>query len=326
MTSACSLGIYKMPEQGLSFDEITSVHTLESLFFLYRDKSFEFDNQFDPSFIDQISSDWQQEVRRLRREAFGRTNQEGPGNQIPCITLDLDGKTYSLFGVYHTRDAGSHYFNLVSDSIQSDWLIEQNLQNTFPNVLKGTEVFDWCVSNPFLDLKMGLSRGAQIPQRILKYFQLKKEPDHFSDRYVYTLFIPLEAIHAQLPAYVDIQLRERTDSPSYTNVQKRSAYQAEFMRALQTKEPKILTGGTHSSEIQNFLINGVKDSKIIEKAQKHAALLDRDLIFYFRDAKSESRLSNTCYDAGFTTVEYAYALGASLLIGTGLYKLIDLVT
>ena len=91
--------------------------------------------------------------------------------------------------------------------------------------------------------------------------------------------MPPEAVYL-LPAHISIQLKERSGK-GYNKLQQRSAYQAEFMKSWQKGTDKnILVGSSHSPEISYFLINGVKDSRIVDLAGSHAELLETNPLRY----------------------------------------------
>ena len=119
--------------------------------------------------------------------------------------------------------------------------------------------------------------------------------------------------HQSIPANIRILLVEKEGRPYDPLMQRRSAYQAEFLRAWKKgEERKILAGIGHAPEIKHFLLHGVKEAEIVERAHAHAELLERDPQQY---ASLRNWLNMQTY---FTTIAAGMTASLGWGLGTGL--------
>lgn len=222
-----------------------------------------------------------------------------PGKKLPSLGVMMDGTTYSIYGIIHDQKCGEDYINLINQTVSSEgnWLIEQNLKKIvgFSN---GTEILDHAAApDPVYDPKRNYLLGVLLGTLALPFFSgvavskrmrrtyisyRKREKEVFQTLAQKSITEPLELFSQSLdlPYYIDLELRERHSPAKYTDLQRRSAYQAEFLRLWhpqQCKQEKnILVGAAHAPEIFYFLRNGVKDQKMTDLAGKHARLLNED--------------------------------------------------
>lgn len=264
----------------LSFEEITAVDTIEGLVGLYSQKGHSFPDQ--KAFIAAVKKDWAAEQKRVFREAM----KKEPPLKPSSLDAVIGGATVSIYGVVHKPELGKKFAQTVADVVNSggNWLFEQNLKSDFRKAKGGTEIPDHSLfygreifADNLKEFLGGLIIFPLLPLvpvalSVYCWEKLKKGDKDSSLKY---LNVPLRAWAKPLPAYVDIGLREQHTKPKYDSTQRRSAYQAEFVRAWKKGEQRsIVVGAAHVPQIEYFLKHGVKDKKVIEMANQHVALLE----------------------------------------------------
>lgn len=258
-------------ETVLEFDEIVSVNKIDDLVRLYSQKGLSFENQ--DKFLDQLSKDWGSEVDRLEDLAKSMPIPQ----KLPSLDLTLDGANYGIFGVTHDFTNGSRYRRLVSDAVngRQNWLYEHGIGFFFKKENGSVEIPDCSVNEFWTTFKEGLISGIALPLFSAYMVSRYIRPSKTSENDLLKLNVPAEA-REKLPAYVSLQLKEEMGKP-YSRREARSGYHAEFLRAYKPDEDKnFLCGAAHTPEIKHFLINGVKDSRIVDLAHSHAEILVND--------------------------------------------------
>lgn len=275
----------------LGFNDIIMVETVESLIELYKQKGIEFSNRRD--FLRRVRKDWKTEYERFRKEAFSKPTPD----KLPSLEVVVDETYYQIFGIHHgeVEKADPRYSSLISEVKRDNLLLEQGLRDFYrwPNV-------------EILDLAANSNLEAFKYLFILSFFPLEL-PHLFSAEHVqikgahlHELNIPIEAF-GELPAYLGVQIRR---SLSYD--QRKSAYQAEFMRAWKKGEDKsIIVGRLHAAEIKYFLKNPIRSNRVQELAQYHAELAETDPGRYLAEFEgvksSRSKYMSIGSTAGFAT-------------------------
>ena len=292
----------------LSFEETTSVDSIDALIGLYAQKGLIFPNQ--RNFINAVRRDWRLERKRLLKEV---KTKEVPA-QLPSLEVLVDGAKVRIRGVAHKPGLDEQVIALVTDAVNSsnhaNWLFEQKVKSDFPKALAGIELPDFLLFY-FKDyfamyFQRGLVVGAKLPVActiglvgILDYWVTKLYSgisrrgkgsgfvqDYFTLQSLYfdrqLLNVPLRAFTSSLPAYVDIQLREMGNK-KYNPTQRRSAYSAEFLRFWRANEEReIVVGAGHAPEVEYFLRHGVKSTAITELAYRHVELFEEDPEKFFK--------------------------------------------
>jgi len=257
-------------EPILTFEEIISVNSIDDLAELYSQRGVHLSDR--KKLLKVLKSDWDAERSRVYQEARTRETPRG----IPHIDVAIDGVTYGVYGVRHWyHDDPSLYRELVAKEVdeQTNWLWEQGISGLFPDAKGGFEVIDWSAGRIRDKLLDSVRFGLSFPWIQLYLESRSLQPQKALENDLWFLKTPSIALH-KLPAYVEIEQRL---PGNLTRSQMRSAYQGEFMKAWKKGEDKnIVVGKYHVSEIEYFLLNSVKDSRIIELAGQHAELLERD--------------------------------------------------
>lgn len=294
----------KRAQARISFEEINSVDSIDELLEVYTKKGHVFSNE--EQFLEQLKSDFRIEVERVKSEAMS--------GHIPTKLSSLDvlinNITYRIYGVQHPLNSVPKYKRLICEANNgSGNLIFENGFNYCFDLQRGIEMPDWSANNIWDLLRLGFLVGIHLPLIIADTTLKMLIPQKTDDTSLKKLNIPLETysfwLNDGLPAYVGIELQERRKNPSYTSIQKRSAYQAEFSRAWKKGEDKrILVGAGHAAEIKYFLVNGVKDNSIVDLAHKHVGLLEKDPEKYRHFAK-KAFLSGSIFMATPATVGYS---------------------
>jgi hypothetical protein len=118
------------------------------------------------------------------------------------------------------------------------------------------------------------------------------------DRHLETLRIPLEYWSDHLPAHVQLQLKGKTwrkrmgkmRGLKYSSIQRRSGYQASFLRYWKREGTKrILVGAAHAAEIAYFLKHEIRNPSIPGIAREHIHILETNPQEYATIAKRYMR-------------------------------------
>ena len=306
----------------LSFAEITSVDTIAGLLMLYNTKGFSFSEH--GAFIEAITTDWQQERRRISNETASRI-QSNPSDSIPSLLVESGGQEYEVYGVIHIRNAGDRYHTLVRQSTgdKKNCLLEQGLSELFPYIPNAIETNDHSLETKVSSFRRGFFDGLRAPLSRFKTNKNKpnsQEAERGKQEQVFLAHAlsPLETWYYPLPHYVNIETRIDRHQ-KLTIVQRRSAYLAEFTRAWNVPGTKrILTGARHSSEIGYFLKYPIREQEIVEKAQEHVDLLHRDQDAFTAMVNKDSHARSQLFRQGYKVAGIVYPLSVGIL-GAELY-------
>lgn len=311
------------PSPILSFEETTSVDSIDALVGLYAQKGFSFPEQ--RNFVHAVRRDWRLEQRRLFKEAKAKAKEASA--QLPSLEVLVDGTAVSIHGVTHKPSLGKQFIGTVTYAVNTsnhaNWLFEQNVKKEFRSITVGIELPDHLLyhwkelfTEDFLrSLRLGAMVPVIIPLSLVrlptyyasKLYSVISQHGKSQDSTVWFLNVPLRAWAFPLPAYVDIQMREMGNK-EYNQAQRRSAYSAEFLRLWRVNEERGIVAGTgHAPEAEYFLKHGVKDAAITELAHCHVELLEQD----------PERFSQLHRQANFKYLPASFAgqMAASLLIG-----------
>ena len=280
-------------KEPVSFDEIVNVDSLDALKESYEEKGYKFKNE--NSFLNKINKDWRKEVKNIRREALTKD----PPRELPSLVHNSRRSVYKIYGVIHDPVIGPQYINLVREAVNKNknWICENNISDVFGVENSVVEIPDFSVQESSKEIKYNylclLYTPLFVPDIIKEFF---KKPD-----YLRSSNEPLE-IHSSmyiLPYYAEIELTEK-EGKGYNVFQIRSAYHAEFLKALKGEEKSDLVGRMHAAEIKHFLKKGVKDQRVIDLAHRHAEILKSDpeklkylIYFYNKRNRHYKNIGNT---------------------------------
>ncbi len=260
--------------------------------------------------------------------------------QIPHSETQRDGTSYRVYGIAHDSRPSEPYLELVRKTCAPFvGLWEQGLPKFFSHD-GGIEIPDhyaarhWPFSNIPICYRQGLRFGLALPI-ILPLLMLdvlnggslssSMKREGLTPVEAMTLHWSSREFSPSFPLHLELELTERKKTTPYSQTQRRSGYQAEFLRAWNQQrteyngrdEPKNITvGAGHVEEILIFLKNGIKDQKTVDLAHRHAELLHTDperfTALCERIKNREGLTNDFAYHAGILT-PYALLAGSFIL-------------
>ncbi len=297
--------------------------SLEELMTVAREQGQRFDCE------ELLLRDLQNCWKSYLRAEIDRDYSERPLPEImPHLETTIKGKRCRVYGVVHEINPSPLYLKLVQGVFSTPlWLIEQNLKKIL-YLKEGIEIPDHYIKKGkfFTDLPGffgdGVLRGITFPfstiatrRSRLEEREIKLRARKLTPFEALSIYHPSSIFNENLPCHLDLEVRERKKPASYSNYQRRSAYQAEFLRAWMDQDDRnILVGAAHATDIIHFLEKGTKNQKIVDVANRHAELLRGDPeqyhAMYSRIANGEKVILSL---AAFTGAVTPYAALAYLL-------------
>ncbi len=281
--------------------------SLEELMGLAKEEGHHFDSE--ELLLKNLHDHWQ---NYLRTELDRDYSERPLPHKMPYLETTIKGKQCRVYGIVHETNPSKSYVTLVREAFSTPlWLIEQNVKEVF-NHHHGIEIPDHYVNRGkiFSDLPTFFAQGvlgaitlsfATIPNQ-----KKRKVIQELTPIEAFSIYHPPSIFNENLPNHLDLELRERRKNVSYSNWQRRSAYQAEFLRAWKQQEDRnILVGVAHATDIIHFLEKGTKNQKIVDVANRHAELLQNDPekfhSLYSRIANGEKTILSLATVSGFVT-------------------------
>lgn len=188
------------------------------------------------------------------------------------LEVIVEGVTYRLFGVTHVHRAEPLYRKEMEKyALPGDfWLCEQNVDRVLPRICGAISMPDHTVAPASYFFSRGVNLGLLSPAllALLGYYNL----------------FPQRAFWETIGGLDDIKPKEGLSSlpapkPSLRKImrQRRSAYQAEFMRAYaKGKNKNVVVGVGHVKEVAFYLHQPTEEEFIYRQAQQHAALAEQE--------------------------------------------------
>lgn len=274
----------------LPISALVKANTIDELLNQYIRTGHTFTPQQD--FFVTVRNDWQ----AGRAALWGKTIKEINSGQLPpipqrppSIEVIIDGVIYRIYGETHgVRESVEEYGRLFLQELNAatNLLLEQKIKVRNPtDATAVVEMFDHSLLPPYYGIPQMLPILPYAFHSAISYISSKigkkvlTPHELFETMALVRLSMPLELSAMSLPAYVELELRERAKQAKYslTRSQKRSAYMAEFARLWRRGEDKaLLVGAKHAPEMKYFLLRGVKDPRITELASRHVELLKTD--------------------------------------------------
>ncbi len=296
--------------------------SLEELMGLAKEEGHQFDSE--EILLKDLHDHWQSYLRM----ELDRDYSERPlPKKMPYLETTIKGKRCRVYGVVHEINPSRSYATLVREAFSAPlWLIEQNVRKVF-NHHHGIEIPDHYVKRGkfFPEMpkvfRQGVLRGVTFPFSTIATFESRLKEREIKSRALtkgvtpheaLSIYHPLSIFNENLPNHLDLELRERRKNILYSNWQRRSAYQAEFLRVWRQQEDRnILVGAAHATDIIHFLEKGTKSQKIVDVANRHAELLQNDPekfhSLYSRIANGEKTMLSLAAFSGFVTPYAALA-------------------
>ncbi len=282
--------------------------TLEELMELAKEEGHQFDSE--EILLKDLHDHWQSYLRM----ELDRDYSERPlPKKMPYLETTIKGKRCRVYGVVHEINPSRSYATLVREAFSAPlWLIEQNVREVF-NHHHGIEIPDHYVkrgkifSNLPTFFGRGILKAISLPFATIQNQKKRREGvQKLTPLEALSIYHPLSILNENLPNHLDLELRERRKNVSYSNFQRRSAYQAEFLRVWKQQEDRnILVGAVHATDIIHFLEKGTKSQKIVDVANRHAELLQNDPekfhSLYSRIANGEKAMLSLAAFSGFVT-------------------------
>ncbi len=299
-----------MPEKAIvSYDEILSVDTISALMEIYQDKRYTPKNRNE--FLAILKRDWALEKNRLYHMAC-----ELPvPNKIQSLDVVIDKVKYSIFGISHADDIGDAYVQMITSEMNTkkNLVWEGNITSKFPDIQNGIELGCPSTIPTYILVGKGIKK---FHRQILRKLKIKPVPKDNSIAHIRRFNYPVEARWSkQLPAYVEIRLKEEHKHPGYSYTEKMSGFQAEFMKAWKPGEDKnILNGNFHPTEVRYFLNNQIKSQKIVDRAWGLAELLNQGKVDDYEFRK------DMLMDKFHNKVELGY--NTSLILGGIIFSIV----
>ena len=271
--SACTAGAADpRPLEGrLSFDQIMSVDSYDALKELYERNGAHF--LCEAEFRDLVREDWSRELARRYAEAGSDTAEP-----LDPFVVHAAGTAYTLVGVIH--DAASalngRYRELIESAMDGQKIVlyEQGLSAFFPRQ-QALEVCDYSANSFGRTLLEGAKGGLIMPlvsglmlYRLCRPFSTGEANIERLRRH------PEENGCGSYPTYIEMHLQLQAGTRCSHSI-RRSAYQAEFLRAYRRGADKtFMVGANHNRYIAYFLKHGAADQAIVKLAQKDAYLAE----------------------------------------------------
>jgi len=259
--------------------------SLEELMKLAAERGYKINSE--KLFLRDLQDQWQAYLRtELTEWGDGYSTRPLP-TTIPHLETTIKGKHCGVYGVIHEQEPSEPYLKMVKEVFSlPHWLIEQNLKKKF-NLRSGIEIPDHYIKKwkGLADLPkyfaLGFRRGITFP--LTKTENRKRtQKSELTLAEAASLHHPPSIFNKNLPCHLDLELKEREKNPVYSEWQRRSAYQAEFLRAWRDQDDRnILVGAAHATDIIHFLEKRIGDQRIVDLAHNHAELLQTDPEKYY---------------------------------------------
>jgi len=301
-------------EPILTFEQITSVDSIDALVRLYAQNGVRF--QSEKEFLRRLNEDWSQESERVVQDAL----ESEPPLEPRSVDVKVDGVMYNLYGINHSLNRGQRYRDSIKNAARrnGNWAFEYGATKYLG--MQGLEIPDWI----YLDQ---LDEFLQYAGRALIFKRRKKVSESLD---MHLLNVPLDVVDKKFPAYVRLELCQHSTPPDYSTDEKRSAYMGEFLRHWKKGEDKsAVVGGAHVPEIKYFLLKGSMDAEIIDRATTHATMAESDPQGFQQLRKDIDRKAIFIASLGYYVSESAQALVAAGVVcgaGYGIFELVQKFT
>lgn len=268
-------------KQVLSFQEITGVKSIDDLMELYASRVPTFARD---DFVPLLRRDWEWALDLI----LNKVDETPAPDSLPHLTATVNKAQYRAFGVEHSSFSKREpYATIVQETIRRarNLVFEQRLGSKYIRNSR-TEMADRYPPPFSVNFGSGFDIGFDLPSMILEF--LKSISTDYSNQRtnlnVDLTKVPLEFVIHDLPAYVEISLRQRAGKQLNWS-QFRSAYMAAFMRFYSPTGGDALVGANHSAEVQYFLSKGIPNQRLAETAHYHAELMraDPEKLNWYRD-------------------------------------------
>ncbi len=279
----------------VSLEQINNAQSIEELIHLYESHGYSFARESD--LLEVLWPDW----REHQKKGFSRWDSPPP-EKISPLEVMVKNTTYRIFGIIHSYNGwkpDEGYRELLKKSLADEEVMfcEQYLPQDLNLTKEHIEILDHGVSPAlqwlkftlhfktglFGPLALALAPVYLAKQKISPSVPRKQQVKLAMSAYISQTYDPqtLALLGHDLPPAMEIELQERKKKIRYTSNQRRSAYQAEFVRHADVGNLRtIVVGAAHAWEIKYFLEHGVRDPKIAERAAAHAARLRESLERY----------------------------------------------
>jgi hypothetical protein len=266
----------------LSLNEL-SENRLADLSSLYKAKGYEFKSLDE--LVSQIRSDWKihQEIEHTELSA-SNSLQDGVTEKLIPIVVDCAGHKVSIFGACHSWTSGREYHALFHRAITEypSVLTEQGMGMFFRLPKERVMYADWSAIKIREYFTTGFMSGFDLrgPLSLVSGMLLpfQRREDERSTKRSWNLMNETAGLPDQIAREIQV-----SEGIPLDFIQRRSQYMAEFSRnwaSLKKSDCAVFVGGSHATEVRDYLRYGVDDPRIQKLAADHARMAIENPLMY----------------------------------------------